>query len=125
MKEFIKALEDKGIMEGIIESHIFAQSLVKHPIDKGGLEMILNLEMADDEELSDLFDEEACNLATDAVFKYVQEKVLEKEAEKALDDVDVDGLFEKATCEKKTVKFDESLHDALSKIFEAILDDLK
>lgn len=96
MKKFIKALEDQGIMEGIITSGIVTEKITGEPVSIGGLEMILDFHMTIDEELEDIFLQEAHAIAMKSVFKYVQKQILERQKVEAMDCVDFKGMFEKA-----------------------------
>lgn len=133
MKKFIKALEDKGIMEAIVVSGVFTEKVTGRPAPQDGLEMILDLHMWQDEELEDIFLQEAHAIAVKSVFKYVQKQIVERQKVNALNDVDFEGLFAKATGKaplKEEVKKEESkdlnakIEDMIMKSMSRVMDNV-
>ena len=126
MKRFIKALEDNGAMDRIVKSAFETEKLTGRPVSQEGLNLILDFEMAMDVDLEDIFLQEAHKIAVKSVFKYMQKKVVEKQKIEALNDVDVDALFAKATGKKpskKQVQKEES-KDLNDKIEEMVLESM-
>lgn len=118
MKKFIKALEDKGIMERIVDSGIFTEKMTGRPIEQGGLEMILEFEMVKDENLEDIFLQEAHAIAVNSIFKYVQKQIVERRKVEAMDNVDVDGLFAKATGKTPSKEAEQKKESNVEKLAE-------
>jgi hypothetical protein len=132
MKKFIKELEDKGIMKRIVESGVFTENLTGHCVDVSGLEMILEREMSMDEDLEDIFLQEAHEIAMNKVFEYVHKQIEERQKVDALNDVDFDDLFAKATSKEEKIKKNEDLEskiedafmESVSKAFETVISDM-
>ena len=96
MKKFIKALEDAGIMKKMVNSACKVEKMTGEPIKQRGMEMILELELARNEELLEIFFEETNEIAMKSIFKYLQKQILERQKTESLEEVDVDSLLEKA-----------------------------
>lgn len=134
MKNFIKALEDKGIMKSMIDSAILTEKITGTPVGQNCLEMILDCNFEEDEDLEDIFLQEAHEIAMKSVFKYVQKQIEERQKVEALDSVDFDTLFKKAIEQepsKKDVqekslddKIEEILLESMSKVFSNALEDI-
>lgn len=97
MKKFIEALEKNGGMGRIVNSAILSEKVTGRPVSQEGLHLILEFEMAMDENLEDIFLQEAHAIAVKSVFKYVQKQIVERQKVEAMNGVDFDGLFAKAT----------------------------
>lgn len=76
MKRFIKALEDNGAMDRIVKSAFETEKITGRPVSQEGLNLILDFEMAIDEDLEDIFLQEAHKIAVKSVFKYMQKRLL-------------------------------------------------
>jgi hypothetical protein len=134
MKNFIKALEDKGIMNILVNSAILTEKITGIPVAQNGLEMILEHKFKEDEDLEDMFLQEAHGIAMKSVFKYVQKQIEERQKVEALNDVDFDTLFKKAfgqESSKKNVQekslddeIEERLLESMSKAFSNALEDI-
>lgn len=133
MKKFIKALEDKGIMENIVTSGIITEKMTGIPVGHEGLEMILDFHMTIDEDPEDIFLQEAHAIAVKSIFKYVQKQIAERQKVEALNDVDFEGLFAKATGKapvKEEVKKEESkdlnakIEDMIMKSMSRVMDNV-
>jgi hypothetical protein len=127
MKKFIKALEDGGVMERIISSGTMLEKW-GGSISEEGLNEILESVMKSDENLEDIFLQEAHAIAVKSVFKCVQKKILERQKIEALNHVNVDALFAKATG-KKPVKEEPKIDyitttRALSALFDEMFVDI-
>ena len=126
MKKFIQALEEQGIMEAIVESAISTERITGIPVGQEVLEMILDFHMMIDEDLEDLFLQEASAIAMRSIFKHVQKKVVERQKVEAMNDVDFDGLFAKATgkvpLKEEVKKAIDSLNEEIKKLNESFAD---
>lgn len=88
MKKFIKALEDKGVMDNIVKSYIMTEKQIGS-VDyeeaeegmKHGLHLILDLEMIRDDELCDIFFKEMTDIGFNIVYEHVKQLVGEKSKE--------------------------------------------
>ena len=98
MKKFIKALENKGIMKSIVDSAIRGEKFIGSPMEQGALEMILEFEMSNDEDLEDIFLQEAHAIAMNSVFKYVQKQIEEKKKTDDVEDNNEDDSVGKLIC---------------------------
>lgn len=134
MKKFIKALEEKGIMEKLIDSLVVSEKFAGIPVGQtqDAVKMILEFEMSKEEELEDLFLQEAHEIAMTFVFEYVKKQIVEKQKVEALNGVNFNALFEKATKKKEILKKDEELDkkienlvlDAMEKTLHEFLGDM-
>lgn len=128
MKKFIKALEDNGIMKRIVDSAVITEKITGEPVSIGGLEMILDFHMTIDEDLEDIFLQEAHAIAVKSIFKYVQEQILERQKAEYVADIDMENLFKKMTGQKEAeepVKKPEVPNDLEKKIEEMVLGSLQ
>ena len=75
MKNFIKALDERGITEAIVKSAIMTEKVTGRSITKGGLALILDYHMTEDEELEDIFLMDAHEIALDIVLDCIQKNV--------------------------------------------------
>jgi hypothetical protein len=137
MKKFIKALEDKGIMKGIVDSAIITENITGCHVNQNGLEMILDFHMMKDEDLEDIFLQEAHAIAVKSVFKYVEKQIAERQKVEAMNGVDFDALFAKATGKTPSnedakkeeskdldAKIEDIMLESLSKALDEIFDDI-
>lgn len=133
MKKFIKALEGKGIMKEIVDSAVITEKMMGRPVQQDGLEMILDFHMTIDENLEDIFLQEAHAIAVKSIFKYVQKQVVERQKVEALVGVDTDALYAKATgktASKEQVQKEESkdlnarIEDMVMESMSKALDDM-
>lgn len=137
MKKFIKALEDKGIMEKIIDSGIRTEKMTGRPVEQGGLETILGFEAMRNKDLEEIFIQESHAIAMNSIFKYVQKQIVERQKVEALVGVDTDALYAKATGKTSSKEAEpkeemniedfimnsiaESVGDALGELFKTML----
>lgn len=75
MKNFIKALDERGITETIVKSVIMTEKVTGYSITKGGLALILDHITTEDEELEDIFLRDAHEIALDIVLDCIQKNV--------------------------------------------------
>lgn len=128
MKKFIKALEDRGIMKSIVNSAILTEKVTGCSVNQEGLAMILDFKMTNDENLKDIFIQEAHEIAVKSVFEYVQKQIDEKEKVEALNNVDVEELFKKATrnapIKEESKDMNDKIEDMLLESFSRVMDDV-
>lgn len=128
MKKFIKALEDKGIMKSIVDSAVITENITGCHVNQNGLEMILDFNMMKDEDLEDIFLQEAHAIAVKSVFKYVEKQIAERQKVEAMNDVDFDALFEKATgktpSKEESKNLDAKIEDMMLKSMSKALDEM-
>lgn len=80
--------------------------------------MILEFEMAMDENLEDIFLQEAHAIAVKSVFKYVQKQIVERQKVEAMNGVDVDALFAKATGKTPSKEAEQKKETNVEKLAE-------
>ena len=129
MKRFIKALEDKGIMENLVDSGVSTEKMTGASVRQQGMELILQYEMMKDEDLEDIFLQEAHAIAMESVFEHVKKQIDERHKVEVMEDVDVDALFAKATGktpfrEDLDGKIEEMLLNSLSRVLDDVLSDV-
>lgn len=90
MEKTIRMLKDKGIFDAVVKG-------VRKGMKKEAVEGFLMLMLHADEELQDQWIDDVHKLGLDTVWKTAQDAVKEQEALEALNDVDIDALYEKAT----------------------------
>lgn len=118
MKKFIKALESSGIMENIVRSAIMTEKLTGMPVGQSGVEMVLEEHMSEDEDLEDVFLQEAHEIAMKSVFEHVQKQI---EEQKKLEVMNVDKLKDKeieAIIEAIAKKFIDEAFDILKNMID-------
>lgn len=118
MKKFIEALEKNGGMGRIVNSAIMSEKVTGRPVQQEGLHMILDFEMAMDENLEDIFLQEAHAIAVKSVFKYVQKQIVERQKVEAMNGVDFDGLFAKATGKTPSKEAEQKKETNVEKLAE-------
>ena len=75
MKKFIKALERERITDSIIRTAVLGNKLVGLPsFDSKDMNAILDIVFKDDEDLEDLFLQEAREVAVNIVLEYIKKK---------------------------------------------------
>lgn len=119
MKKFIKALEDNGGMKRIVDSAITKERLSGTSITEEGLNLLLDFEMAFNNESEDIFLQEARKLAVKKVFEYVQKQVEEKKSKTdKMDDASVDKK------EDIDEKIEDMIMECMSKALDSVLADV-
>lgn len=105
-------------MERTVDSGIFTEKMTGRPVGQNGLEMILELEMTRGEDLEDIFLQEAHAIAMNSIFKYVQKQIVERQKVEAMDNVDFDGLFAKATGKTPSKEAEQKKETNVEKLAE-------
>ena len=128
MKNFIKKLEDRGTMEIMVKSAISTEKIAGRPVSQIGLEMFLEKQMEEDEELEDIFLQEAHYMAMKSVFEYMQKKIEER---KEVEASNRESLVEKPKDREEVIEdiilssFSRVVDDVLKDILKNMMDDLK
>lgn len=126
MEKTIRMLKDKGNFDLLVEA--VRKGMKKETV--GGFLMFL---LQADEELQNQWIDDVHILGLDTVWNTVQKAVKEQEAVEALNDVDPDALFEKATghrldqedFEDKTCRLDDLIDKLIVSICKNVIDDFE
>lgn len=115
MEKTIRMLKDKGIFGKLVKA-------VKNDMEKDKLECFLKMYIYLDEELKDQWCEEAKEIAMNSLWNTIQHELQEQKAVEALDDVDIDALYEKATGHRPDQEQEEDcdLNDLIDKVIMSI-----
>lgn len=125
MEKTIRMLKDKGIFDAVVKG-------VRKGMKKEAVEGFLMLMLHADEELQDQWIDDVHKFGLDTVWKTAQDAVKEQEALEALNDVDPDALFEKATGhrpdddqEDKDCRLDDLIDKLIMQICKNVIDDFE
>lgn len=113
MKKFIKALEDRGVIKNLVDTAFTSERVLGCPIRKEAVEVILEFEMMQNENLEDIFLQEAHELAMNLVFEHVQKQVAETKGKKSAQD---DELLEDTIT--RLAKIKKTLDDIVNYIMD-------
>ena len=94
MKKFIKELENRGIIERLVNS---VRKYGRDEVNISIVSIIMQVEMSKDNDLFEVFMDEVHEIAFNTVIEYVNNQIHEAEKTDALKSVDPDALFAKAT----------------------------
>lgn len=136
MKKFIEAINEKGITRKIVKCIKLAKKQTgdsDSDSDSEGtfdaIKIILKIEMMKDEKLFDVFYDEIQELGFKFIAEYIDEQIQESEKIDAMNKVDPDALFRKATGQEDNEENHEAEDDKVGKAFfdflNALFDDLK
>lgn len=107
MKKTIEMLKQNGFFQTTVDN-------VRRGMSKDVMEDVLTIILLADEDFEHQWVDDVHKLGIEALWKAVQEEVEEQEAVEALDDVDPEALFRKATGQ------DQEKQDFESKLQEAV-----
>ena len=124
MEKTIRMLKDKGHYDFIVSA--VRKGMTKDILS--GLMKTIILEA--DDELQEQWIDDIHMLAVDALWNTIQHELQEQKAVKALDDVDPDALFEKATGhrpdqEDKDCCLDDLIDKVIMSICKNVIDDFE
>lgn len=119
MENVIRMLKENGFFDTTVKN-------IRRGMKKDMMEDILCLFLQDDQSLEDQWIEDIHKLGVETLWKALQDAVQEQEAVEALNDVDPEALFEKATGmkKKKVCRSKEELLEEMMTDIKEILDDL-
>ena len=123
MEKTIRMLKDKGIFDTVVKG-------VREGMKKEAVEGFLMILLHADEELQDQWIDDIHKLGLDALWNTIQHELQEQKAVEALNDVDPDALFEKATGhrpdqEDKDCCLDDLIDKLIMSICKNVIDDFE